>query len=357
MKGHWGRTATALGLLGGFVLSVAEMPLPLRVAGTRILNARNQPVVLRGVNTACLEWTSDGEGHILDTVRVAVKDWNANIIRLPLSQDRWFGMGPEQKDKGVSYRALVKKVVDYCADNGTYVMLDLHWNDAGEWGRNIGQHVMPDMNSVTFWRDCARTYRNHPAVLFDLYNEPHDTTWEIWLNGGEITEDRGPGARQGAFAPVKYRTPGMQALLNVVRSTGANNVVVAGGLDWSYDMSGMLTGKTLKDPNGHGVIYANHAYPFKGDTVQTWIAKMERAEKELPFIVSEFGSQTRGDTTGRDAKWVEQVLGAMRSHRWNWTAWDLHPAAGPTLISDWKYTPTPSFGVPVKRELAEPLGG
>jgi hypothetical protein len=30
--------------------------------------------------------------------------------------------------------------------------------------------------------------RTHPAVIYDLYNEPHDVSWDIWLNGGEITD-------------------------------------------------------------------------------------------------------------------------------------------------------------------------
>ena len=30
----------------------------------------------------------------------------------------------------------------------------------------------------------------------------------------------------------------------------------------------------------------------------------------------------------------------------------MHPRAGPRLISDWKYTPTPGFGVLVKDALA-----
>ncbi len=51
----------------------------------------------------------------------------------------------------------------------------------------------------------------------------------------------------------------MQALLDAVRGTGAKNVVVAGGLDWAYDMSGFLAGKQLVDKTGHGVIYANPA--------------------------------------------------------------------------------------------------
>jgi lysophospholipase L1-like esterase len=44
-------------------------------------------------------------------------------------------------------------------------------------------------------------------------------------------------------------------------------------------------------------------------------------------------------------------LGYLQDKKLHWTAWDLHPAAGPTLISDWNYNPTPIFGVPVKEAL------
>ena len=35
----------------------ASMPLELRVKQTQVVNSRNEPVRLRGVNTACLEWS------------------------------------------------------------------------------------------------------------------------------------------------------------------------------------------------------------------------------------------------------------------------------------------------------------
>ena len=137
----------------GVQVKSAGMPLPLKVEGNQILNSRSQPVLLRGVNTACLEWSSDGEGHILETVRVAIDDWNCNVIRLPLSQDRWFGKAPEQNDQGKAYRALVKEVVDLCSSKGCYIILDLHWSDVNEWGQNIGQHSMSDRNSIIFWKE------------------------------------------------------------------------------------------------------------------------------------------------------------------------------------------------------------
>jgi len=143
----------------------SKMPLPLKAVGNKILNSKNETVLLRGVNTASLEWTSDGQGHIVQSVNTAIKDWGVNVIRLPLAQDRWFGKAPEQKDEGVAYRGLVKEIVDACATQSCYIVLDLHWSDCGEWGTNIAQHSMPDQNSVTFWKDCAAAYKNHPRSL------------------------------------------------------------------------------------------------------------------------------------------------------------------------------------------------
>jgi hypothetical protein len=128
-------------------------------------------------------------------------------------------------------------------------------------------------------------------------------------------------------------------------------------------MSGFLEGKQLKDPKGNGVIYANHAYDNKGESVFTWIAKMEEAAKELPIIISEFGgsggpNRRRGwwgqsPSTAIGDDWLLHVLQAIQDHNWSFTAWDLHPSAGPVLIADWNYMPTEDFGVYVKKLLAE----
>jgi hypothetical protein len=328
----------------------ANAPLPLKVDGTKIIDSKGEPVWLRGVNAASMEWTSDGQGHILNTVNAAIHDWHVNVIRLPLSQDRWFGKAPEQRDGGKSYRELVHQVVGLCAANKCYIILDLHWSDCNEWGTHIGQHSMPDLNSVAFWKDFAPVYADNPAVLFDLYNEPHDVSWDVWLNGG-ITTDK-PNNRRDARTPRTYQAVGMQQLLDTVRATGAKNVVVAGGLEWAYDFSGILEGRRLSDPHGHGVIYANHCYDNKGDSVDMWIAKMELASAKLPVIVSEFGGRSGPSRVIPSDNWLMHVLRALNDHHWSWTAWDLHTGAGPTLITDWDYTPSPRFGVYVKQALA-----
>ena len=329
--------------------SHTHAPLPLHVSGTKILDSAGRPVRLRGVNVASLEFTSDGQGHILRTVEVAVHDWHVNVIRLPLTQDRWFGRAFEQRDGAAAYRALVHQIVDYCATNQCYVILDLHWSDCNEWGKNIGQHSMPDTNSVVFWKNFAPEFANRPEVIFDLYNEPHDVSWAVWLHGGMV-KDR-PNNRRQMENPKTFQAVGLQELLDTIRATGAKNLVIAGGLDWAYDFSGILAGYQLSDPHGRGVVYANHCYDNKNESVDTWVKNMEAASSKIPVIVSEFGGNAGPGHIDPTDNWLLHVQQALEQHQWAWVAWDLHPSARPSLIADWNYTATTNFGVYVKQAL------
>jgi hypothetical protein len=339
---------------------VSAAPLPLKISGNQLLNSKGQPGRLRGVNCASMEWSDNGDGHILKSVQVAVTDWHANLIRLPLSQDRWFGKVPGQKDGGAGYRGLVKQIVGVCSSNNAYIVLDLHWSDAGEWGKNIGQHNLPDTNSVAFWKDIAPAYRDEPAVLFDLYNEPAHIQWDQWFRGGLMTE-----VDEKTKVTLTYESVGMQALVDAIRSTGAKNVIVAGGISWAYEVDGILKGCQLSDPGGNGIIYANHPYPHSyerigRETIAQWVARMENFAQKLPLIILEFGSVERmwpfpKEWNYSDEKWNREMIRVLEAHQWNWAAWDFHTTAWPCLISDWHYTPTPQFGVWVKQALAENL--
>jgi hypothetical protein len=81
--------------------------------------------------------------------------------------------------------------------------------------------------------------------------------------------------------------------------------------------------------------------------------RISLAARTLPIIVSEFGA---GGTrlaplfNQTPEEWLKSVLSTIDRLGMSFTAWDLHPAAGPTLISDWNYTPT-SFGKLVKEAL------
>ncbi len=320
-------------------------PMCLHTEGTRVLDASGKPVWLYGVNIASLEWTTAGD-HVPESVNRAIHDWKANFIRLPLAQDRWFGRMTNQTDSGASYRALVDDIVATCAGARVYINLDLHWSDCGTWvneGGKLGQHNLPDKNSITFWQDLATRYKNHPNVVFGLYNEPHDATFAIWHDGGTVTDK--PARWNPSQVPVVYEAVGMQKLYNTVRAAGATNLVTVSGLDWGFDLSGVLQGYAI---TGSNFVYETHPYPFK-DT--NWDGYFGAVSEKYPVYVGEWGFGGRRSNSTNDLIYANHLMDYTRQHDLHWTAWDLHVSAGPTLIKNWQYEPT-VFGQFVKDQLA-----
>ena len=326
----------------------AKWPQELQVEGTRILNKDGKEVLLQGVNTSGLE-TLVQDKHIMKSALVGVDDWKANIIRLPVKEEFWFGKNPLQKDGGKAYRETIDNIVTLVANRGAYLMLDLH------------RFRAPTQEHADFWKDAATHFKNHPAVIFDLFNEPHDISWEVWKNGGFVAEKKG-GVDESAFlseeekikANAGFHSVGMQALIDAVRSTGATNIVVVAGLNWSGDLSGVAKGFALEDKKGNGIVYDWHNYNWHKD----WQGRVLAAAEKYPIIVGEFGADTKkmdfiplADQED-PYTWVPDMLGFIQKHKFHWTAWCLHPKATPVLISDWDYTPTPFWGVFAKRALA-----
>ncbi len=199
-----GLTAVFIGLT--LAAPAHALPPRLHVAGTHLENDKGETVRLQGVNIASLEWSNLGDPQLMRSVQTALHQWNAAIIRLPLSQDRWLGKADGQTDGGAAYREIVAEVVETIASQNRYVLLDLHWSDADQWGQHIGQHSLPDDNSAVFWKSAAASFANNPAVFFDLYNEPHDVTWEVWQHGGTIVEHN---QERGQQTTLTYHSPGM----------------------------------------------------------------------------------------------------------------------------------------------------
>ena len=328
----------------------------LYVKQNKVLNEKGEKVRLYGVNICGLEWDSKGY-RIIESVNEAFKNWNCNLIRLPLSQDRWFGKAEEQADAGESYRKIVGDVIKIASESGKYIDIDLHWSNMGEWGKNISQHYMPDMLSIDFWIDIAKRYANNPAVLFGLYNEPHDISWKVWRDGGKVDEIINKGKEDEAI--VSYETPGHQRLINEIRKTGAKNIIIAGGIDWAYDLRGIAKNTTtgecyaLDDPQGNGIIYDSHIYTIKEHDGVNHDTKVLCITQDHPVLIGEIGISNREGEYGAANRptWLADMCNWMDKHDLHWTGWCFHPSAGPCMILDWDYNPTSYHGAILKERL------
>lgn len=324
----------------------SKWPSEVKVVGNRLHNTLGEEVWLQGVNAGGLE-TLPHDKQVLKSVVVAIEDWKSNCVRIPMNDAFWFGKSDYQRDGGEEYREIIDQAITLASNRGAYVVIDLH------------RFRAPKAEHGTFWKDFAERYKNHPAVLFDIFNEPHGISWEVWRNGGWVFDAK--GTDESAFLSDEekrknggFESIGMQGLVNAVRSTGAKNLIIAGGVFWCNDLSGIINGYALDDKTGNGVMYSWHTYNWHTG----WDEKALQTATHYPIFVGECGADTKkmdfipADDQEDPYTWVPDMLGVIQKHRLNWTGWCLHPKATPVLISDWSYTPTPYWGEFAKRALS-----
>lgn len=326
-------------------LALPQITPELMVSGNQVVTLDGKPVWLQGLSVDSMQWGT-GE-NVLRSIRVGIDEWHANVIRLAVHDTFWFGHGKYQKEgTAENYRQTVDQAVQLCASRGAYLVLDLH-----QFGAPMPAHV-------EFWKDAAERYKNNPAVLFELFNEPHGISWKLWRDGGNLKDDKHTDVN-----PVENEqknqgdvSVGMQALVDAVRGTGAKNIVLVSGLDWSYDLTGFVNGYALDDNGGNGIMLVWHNYPWKRD----WEAKGLVATEKYPVILTEVGAIEKWSDfsfIGEKERypldgWAEDMIGLIQKYKLHWTAFSFHPKCGPMIISDWNYSPTPYWGVYVKEALA-----
>ena len=302
------------------------------VNGNTVCTAAGNPHMFHGVARPSLEWSPTGEQLSASDFQLQAS-WDANVVRISLNQDFWLSDSPNADP---NYPATVDGAVKWAEEAGMDVILDLHWSDKGTLGScatgafsSSCQQLMADTNSITFWSQVASIYKNDGRVLFELYNEPHDIPWTVWKSGGMTSGN--------------WTAAGMQQLYAAVRGAGADNLVVIGGLNYAFDLSGVPSNRI----DGYNILYATH--PYGGDSSKgpaAWDGAWGFLAATDPIIMTEFGDSA--DCSGQTYRpavntYVSLLLSYADQHKINWTAWAWYVGgcSFPALIMDWQGTPTP----------------
>jgi endoglucanase len=279
-------------------------PLAVSVAGNRLVNRHGTPIRLLGVNRSGTEFMCVGsftpvfdsgyrpvevsntggrfgifDGPVNQKAVRALASWHINAVRISLNEDCWLGINgvanlttattfsrcnnprilaaerpdANRKNVGENYRAAIVRFVNLLNHNGIYAILDLHWNAPAHFISCQQQPMADADHAVDFWTSVARRFRDDPAVIFDMYNEPHLDSLSTKCRGsGECIADRDPWhcwyygcrirtqlATDAAGNPVYrwWRTAGMRDLVKAVRAAGARQPIMLGGLSWAADLS------------------------------------------------------------------------------------------------------------------------
>jgi hypothetical protein len=345
---------------------------PLHVSGRHLVNAHGRQVRLLGFDTFSASTCVNGVGTFdvgtATNSAVPAKDveamasWRgANAVRLPLNEQCWLGLGAVQPSmSGATYQDAVENYVERLNKHGFAVILDLHLNAPGDESA-LNQEPMPDQHSIDFWKQVAAMFALNRSVLFDLFNEPwpdNESTsaaaWSCWQLGG--------CAVRSTNGTDTYTAVGMSQLLSAVRSTGARNVVMLGGVNYASNLGEWL--KYAPSDPAHELAASLHSYPFGAcNSLACYSDAPEKVARHVPLVIGEFGSDTwrapnpagcpTSDvvTNGFDTN----LLQWAEDHRVSWLAWTWNAWSDScnALITNLDGRPTTPYGVRVRTALRQ----
>ena len=253
----------------------AERPA-VHVRHGQLVDAHDAPLRLFGVNRSGTEYAcvvDDGVGAGIfggpsdDASIAAMKTWRVNAVRVSLNESCWLGINGVKRAYAAPYRSAIVDYVHRLNYAGLVAIIDLHWNAPGTT-LATGQQVMADADHAPeFWRSVAATFSEDPGVMFDLYNEPRDVGWQCW--------------RRGCTTPDGWETVGMQALVDVVRQTGAKQPIVLSGLHHANDLSAWAA-HPIRDPLDQ-LVAGFHLYDGLGEgscATPRWLERGAGAARE-----------------------------------------------------------------------------
>lgn len=345
----------------------AASALSIRVSGNHLVDGSDTVIQLRGVNRsgtqyACAEGWGIFDGPSSDASLSAMTTWGINAVRVNGNEDCWLGInGVKAAYAGNNYINALVDYVNRIHAHGMYVIFDLHHSAPGT-RLATGQQPMADRDhSDAYWASVAATFKDDPAVLFDLYNEPYpdsnrDSTaaWTCVRDGGTC-----PG--------VQFTAAGSQEMLNAVRNTGARNVVLVGGPEYAGDVD-KWTQYAPTDPV-HQLAASIHIY-YKTpsnpewapcDYLGCWNTTMAPLAAGTPVVIGEYGEHDCSfdliNGTGLKPQqpnlltWADQH--GISYLAWSWFTGNC--ADEPALISNYNGTPT-RYGAGVRRHYLQQAG-
>jgi endoglucanase len=317
-------------------------PKRLHAVGGAIHDEDGNPVLLRGVNRSGSEYSCTKHAGIFDgasdeaSVR-AIASWNLNAVRVPLNEACWLGFDDDLSPAltGLAYKFAILEYVELLQRNGLIPILDLHWASPNAF---TARELWPMPNAEhteAFWRDVALTFKDNDGVVFEPYNEPFPdnnrpsaAAWSCWRDGCRATQWE---------ATESYQAVGMQALVDAIRDTGATQLILLGGVEYSNDLSQFLEHLPV-DPLGN-IGAAWHAYNFNSCvTPACWDAEPGAVHAQVPVVATEIGQADCKGTT-----FLKPLMSWLDANQIGYLAWSWNTGNAPCTPRSGNMEGTPWF--------------
>jgi hypothetical protein len=334
------RLLSVLFLITGFGLTLSAQGF-LKASNKRIVNGSNQEVILRGIGTG--NWLLN-EGYMMKSSDVAgthtafrekltqtigevrtdefyeawlnnhftrrdvdsMKTWGFNNVRVAMHY-KWFTLPIE--DEPVAGQDTwfeegfirIDSLLDWCADNQMYLILDLHGAPGGQGkDANISDYdpTKPSLwesaenrrKTVALWAKLAHRYVNEPWMGgYDLINEPN---WNL------------PG---NTLLRQLYVD-----ITNAIRQVDTNHMIIIEGNWFANDYNG------LTPPWDDNMVYSFHKYwTYNTQNELNWIINL-RNSQNVPIWLGESGENSNS--------WFTDLIALCEQNEIGWAWWPVKKA-------------------------------
>ena len=212
----------------------------LKVVGTQLCDQNGNALTLRG---ASLGWHNLWPRfYNAKAVKWLADDWNAKVIRAAMGimiEDNYL------ENPGFALDC-IEPVVKAAIKEGVYVIIDWH------------SHVLKKKEAVEFFGKMAKKYGQHPNVIYEIYNEPVEDSWE---------------------SLKEYS----KAVIDEIRLYDPDNLILVGCPHWDQDIH-LVAESPLEGYNN--IMYTVHFY---AGTHKQWLRdRIDAAmQKGVPVFISE----------------------------------------------------------------------
>lgn len=249
----------------------------LNINGKDMVDKNGNIVVLRGMSLFWSQW--GGQYYNKETIKWLRDDWKCTVIRAAMGVE-----GGAYLDNPEAEFQKVKAAIDASIELGIYVIVDWHDHRAEE-------HLE---ESKAFFERISSEYGNYPNIIYELYNEPLNVSWNDVLK------------------------PYHEKVISVIRKNDPNNIIVAGTPNWSQDVEDVINNKL----EGSNIAYSFHFYSSTHKQ-ELRDKAIQAIDAGIPLFVTEWGMSEANGNGIIDNASLNDWADFLEAYNLSWCNWSI----------------------------------
>lgn len=248
----------------------------LQVKGTQLVDAKGQPLVLRGMSFGWHNFWP--RFYNKKAVAWLAKDWQCTVVRAAMGIE--LDGGYLHDSAGAIEK--VESVVEGALKEGIYVIVDWH------------SHNINRAEALRYFQRVAKKYGQYPNLIYEIFNEPDQETWP----------------------EVKAYS---EELIAAIRAIDPDNIILVGHPHWDQDIH-IVADDPIKGATN--IMYTVHYYAA---THKQWLRDRTDAaiQKGIPIFISESaGMEATGNGPLDEAEWNRWIDWAEQ-RKISWITWSV----------------------------------